>query len=177
MIFKFLLALLGLFLVLRFFYWLRDVEIPRLKKYIRRVLIGALVLICVGGVLLFLLRGHWQFLTITLPLLWLWGRRLFFGVGLFRQTRRAYQAYRNRRQEGKENQTASREPRNVREAAAILGVEETASEELIQQAWQDLIRQHHPDHGGDPDKAQNINTARDILLKNRQSRWRNRWRG
>ena len=42
---------------------------------------------------------------------------------------------------------------------AVLGVHPGASYEEIHQAWVDLARRHHPDHGGDPATMQAINDA------------------
>ncbi len=50
------------------------------------------------------------------------------------------------------------------EAAKILGVSPQASEQEIRHAWQQQISKHHPDQGGNPEKAASINRARDVLL-------------
>lgn len=50
------------------------------------------------------------------------------------------------------------------EAAALLGVAEDASEEEIDAAYRKLMAKVHPDAGGTSALAQQLNTARDILL-------------
>ena len=50
------------------------------------------------------------------------------------------------------------------EAASILGVAETATEEEVRAAHKKLIGQLHPDKGGTDYLAAKINDARDILL-------------
>ena len=51
-----------------------------------------------------------------------------------------------------------------REAADILGVDESASEEDIKLAHKRLMQKIHPDRGGTDALAQQINTAKDTLL-------------
>ncbi len=51
------------------------------------------------------------------------------------------------------------------EAALLLGVPVTASEEQIRDAHRRLIQKNHPDRGGTDYLAAKINQARDILLK------------
>ena len=51
------------------------------------------------------------------------------------------------------------------EAAEILGVPKEASESEIQEAYHRLIAKNHPDHGGSKYIAQQLNQARDILIK------------
>lgn len=54
------------------------------------------------------------------------------------------------------------------EAAAMLGVAETASRTEIEAAFRRLIQKVHPDHGGAPGLAAQLNAARAILLKSRR---------
>lgn len=54
----------------------------------------------------------------------------------------------------------------VQEARDILGVEETASSDEINMAHKRLMQKMHPDRGGSDYLAQQINRARDCLLKN-----------
>jgi DnaJ domain len=46
----------------------------------------------------------------------------------------------------------------------VLGIESTANNEVIQKAHRSLIREVHPDRGGDPRRAAAVNGARDVLL-------------
>ena len=52
-----------------------------------------------------------------------------------------------------------------KEACAILGVEEGAGRAEIQAAYRRLIAFAHPDRGGSPGLAAQLNAARDRLLK------------
>ena len=54
----------------------------------------------------------------------------------------------------------------VTDAIQILGVSQNASESEIQSAYHRLIAKNHPDHGGSKYIAQQLNQARDLLLKN-----------
>jgi curved DNA-binding protein CbpA len=45
----------------------------------------------------------------------------------------------------------------------VLQVSRLATREVIEAAWKILMRQHHPDKGGDPKRAQLINEAHDVL--------------
>lgn len=51
------------------------------------------------------------------------------------------------------------------EAAIILGVRHDATENEIKSAYRSMMKEHHPDKGGDPEFAAKINNARDNLLR------------
>lgn len=51
------------------------------------------------------------------------------------------------------------------EAAIILGVGHDAAEPEIKSAYRSMMKEHHPDKGGDPDFAAKINNAKDTLLR------------
>ena len=59
-----------------------------------------------------------------------------------------------------------RKPRNFEldRARSLLGVDQDATRDAINNAWRDRLAEHHPDKGGDEQLAQMINRARDILL-------------
>jgi DnaJ-domain-containing protein 1 len=48
-----------------------------------------------------------------------------------------------------------------------LGVDNKASDDEIKTAWKRLMRQHHPDAGGDPEKAKQVNAAYQEILRRR----------
>lgn len=50
------------------------------------------------------------------------------------------------------------------EALAILGLDETATAREIKAAHRRLMKQHHPDKGGDGAKAARINAAKETLI-------------
>jgi DnaJ-domain-containing protein 1 len=54
---------------------------------------------------------------------------------------------------------------NTAQARSILGVGPTADRAEIEQAYRRLIRRVHPDAGGAPGLAAQLNAARDVLLK------------
>lgn len=57
------------------------------------------------------------------------------------------------------------DPAAVREARALLGLDEGADEEAIREAHRRLIAKNHPDAGGTQALAEKINEARSILLR------------
>ncbi|MBC6441464.1 MAG: DnaJ domain-containing protein [Rhodospirillales bacterium] len=59
-------------------------------------------------------------------------------------------------------------PMTIREAAEVLGVAENASVEEVKEAHRVLMEQNHPDKGGSPWFARQINEARDTLLAGRR---------
>jgi len=52
---------------------------------------------------------------------------------------------------------------SVKEACAILGLQEGASDEEIHQAYINLIQKNHPDRGGSDYLSSQINQAHDVL--------------
>ncbi len=63
------------------------------------------------------------------------------------------------------------------EAASILGVETTATRDQIEEAYRRLIRRTHPDHGGSPGLAAQLNAARTTLTQPPAKRGRTTGRG
>lgn len=67
---------------------------------------------------------------------------------------------------GYQNHTSSSHSSGMseQEAAIILGVRHDATESDIKSAYRAMMKEHHPDKGGDPEFAAKINNARDTLL-------------
>lgn len=57
-----------------------------------------------------------------------------------------------------------RGPMERAEALAVLGLQEGASRDDIQDAYRRLMVKVHPDHGGSADLAARLNQARDVLI-------------
>ncbi len=57
------------------------------------------------------------------------------------------------------------DPTAIREARALLGLDENANEEAIREAHRRLIAKNHPDAGGTQALAEKINEARALLLR------------
>jgi hypothetical protein len=53
---------------------------------------------------------------------------------------------------------------SLREARAILGVDESAGRAEVESAYRRLMQRAHPDHGGSAGLASQLNAARDRLL-------------
>ena len=64
-----------------------------------------------------------------------------------------------------------------RSAASILGVEADADAAQIEEAYRRLIRRAHPDHGGSPGLAAQLNAARSAMSQSPARRGRTSGRG
>lgn len=51
-----------------------------------------------------------------------------------------------------------------REALRLLGLEDPVAPSEVVSAYRRLVRQHHPDLGGDPETFRSLTVARDVLL-------------
>ena len=77
---------------------------------------------------------------------------------------------------GSKRQAQQRRPGGTRPNSAVpdpygdLGVSEKASDADIKRAWKDAMARHHPDRGGDPEKAARINAAYQEILRRRGRR-------
>lgn len=86
-----------------------------------------------------------------------------------------YGRYQNRAgsSNNQETRTGTGTGRRTRPNAAVpnpfqdLGVSEKASDTEIKNAWKKLMRQNHPDIGGDPEKAKRYNAAYQEILRRR----------
>lgn len=54
---------------------------------------------------------------------------------------------------------------SLTEAADILGVSVDATKQEIRKAYKHLMKKNHPDHGGTTKLAEQINIAKDVMLK------------
>jgi hypothetical protein len=71
---------------------------------------------------------------------------------------------------GGEREPSEPRPRGTmtrHEALRVLGLREGASEEAITNAYRNLIKKVHPDHGGSDLLAQQVNEAKRVLDSNR----------
>lgn len=90
---------------------------------------------------------------------------------------REYYGYRRQNTSGgndRRNTYGSGRTRGANEAVpnpySDLGVNENSSDLEIKNAWKNLMRQHHPDLGGDPQKAKKVNAAYQEILRRRGRR-------
>ncbi len=67
-------------------------------------------------------------------------------------------------QDREDTPVARRGTMTRKEAAATLGIKESASEEEIRAAYRELMKKVHPDAGGNDALAAKVQEARDVLL-------------
>lgn len=67
----------------------------------------------------------------------------------------------------REPQTAASYTAEEIRAYRTLGLGIGADRKAVREAWKRLMKEAHPDQGGDPAQAQALNAARDVLLKRR----------
>ncbi|MTI10829.1 J domain-containing protein [Curvivirga aplysinae] len=121
-----------------------------------RILFVVIILALAG---FFVMRGGLQFLWLAALAVIPWINRVKMVIAFGR----LYRHYRNKRKNGTDsNDDSSMMTRT--DALKILDLEEGASDEEIKKAHRQLMQKHHPDQGGDPEKASLINQAKDILL-------------
>jgi hypothetical protein len=90
-----------------------------------------------------------------------------------RQKRAEYSNWgqnRNSTSSGSGNSRRSRPNTSVKNPFSDLGVPENASDSDIKKRWLKLMRENHPDAGGDPEKAKNINAAYQEIMRRRGRR-------
>ncbi len=67
---------------------------------------------------------------------------------------------------GPQNFAGQRKPQMTREEALrVLGLEEGASADAVTKAHRDLVKKLHPDQGGSSFLTQQVNEAKQVLLK------------
>lgn len=54
---------------------------------------------------------------------------------------------------------------NIFSAARLLGVDINVNEQKLKQRWRELVKEHHPDKGGDQKFFSNLNNAHELLQK------------
>ena len=64
-----------------------------------------------------------------------------------------------------ENNSVNISDMSRQDAAAVLGLDVSASDEEVMRAHKKLINKIHPDKGGSDVLAAQINTARDVMLE------------
>ena len=69
-----------------------------------------------------------------------------------------------KRLEGRVRQLERQEQASGPDPSSVLGLEQGATAEQVQEAFRRLARDHHPDFGGDPSRFRQLVEARDALL-------------
>ncbi len=123
----------------------------------------------VAAILLFVL-----FLAATgkVQLVWLAFLSILPWVGRFRMLRGLYKRFQNKQSDHTNQKTDKQTPpppsasddMTRTQAYEILGLTAGASDADIRKAHRKLMKQNHPDTGGNPEKAALINRAKDTLL-------------
>lgn len=124
-----------------------------------------LVIVLVVAVTLFLLTGRAIYglglCLIFLPFIFRW-------TSIRRKEKITDQTEKKRSTEQKETKSSFYEfdtPMTVEEAQEILGVDDPFTEADVQDAHKHMIKRVHPDQGGSTYLAQQINEAKDVLLR------------
>ncbi len=78
------------------------------------------------------------------------------------ERRRAEESERRREREARETRRPVR-ARGLPDHYAVLGISRHATAEEVSRAYRKAMSTHHPDHGGDEEKAKRINEAYDTL--------------
>ena len=115
----------------------------------------------VGGVLLLIL-----FLVVTGKVQMIWLAVLSFlpWVRRFLMAKNIYKKFNAKSQNNYDDQNDKNYPNNKTDAYDVLGLKRGASKNEICDAHRKLMKKHHPDAGGDVERAAIINRAKDILL-------------
>lgn len=156
----FLLGIIGVVLLHLTLRWASRAKPKKLKRALTWGLIGLVLLVA----LLLLRFGMPQLAAIVggigalVPLL----HRLLQVVWLYRSLKRGPGRGYN---PGHGEVPRDRPPMTPKEARKILGVGEEADKQEIHRAYKELMRKLHPDQGGNAYLAQQLNEARDVLLK------------
>tara|TARA_R110002095_G_scaffold123140_3_gene107019 strand:- start:4129 stop:4512 length:384 start_codon:yes stop_codon:yes gene_type:complete len=94
-----------------------------------------------------------------------WGLMLLIALlisGASAKRKRQQQGYSSRKPQGELEQGSG--GMSMKEAYAILGLQEGASDEDIHTAYINLIQKNHPDRGGSDYLSSQINQAHDVLM-------------
>ncbi len=144
---------------LKFFAQAEPTTVRRVIRFMLiAVVIGIIVLLMRAG--LIHLAAIISFVGVALPLI----TRALHAKAAWNSAQRSKQSESD--QGNATQQTAQRMTKA--EAQEVLGVDENASRTDIQEAYHRLIRKNHPDQGGSKFLASQINTARDILLNDKE---------
>ncbi len=117
--------------------------------------------------LFFIARGQWIIgalpVALTVSRFFGFAQRALWLSRLFGQGREHFQN--QQRGGGSGTARSSSSDLSTSEALQILGLQEGATRDDIQQAYKKLMEQVHPDRGGNDWLAERLNAARDRLLK------------
>ncbi|MEM7198533.1 MAG: DnaJ domain-containing protein [Pseudomonadota bacterium] len=139
-------------------HWLGNTGRKAAKKAFILAGLVVLTLVIVGLFFVGRLPSHLAGLgvvAIWLPKLWTY----------FNRARMAWRFGKYFHERYKDRQDPTNATMGRQEAFAELGLQEGASKDDILQAYQKLMKEAHPDRGGDNRRAARLNIARDILLE------------
>ncbi len=146
--------LVALFYALR---WFSKAKVEDAKRATR----NALLLMLLAVVLFLSVTGklHWIFAVVGMA------------IPLLGKAWRAWQAFnwlrsRVKPQQQRQKSTVNKKNFEITVAHTTLGLQENAGRDEIISAHRKLMSQAHPDKGGSDQQAQQINAAKDLLLKN-----------
>ncbi len=146
-------VLILLYLAIRWF--------VRAKVEDARKMISAAIFVIILSVLIFLAvtgRLHWLFAVIgaAIPIV----QRLWRAWRAYRMLKGAHE----RMKQGPQHPNAPGKI-SIAEAYQILGLQPGATKEQIIKAHRSMMRDAHPDRGGSDQQAQQLNAAKELLLK------------
>ncbi len=153
----FVIGTFTLILGLMFLNWLANTKPKKAMKGVA----FALMLLCIGLTAVFVLTGRWGLGVPSLMGAWVAFQR-------YRMAKGAWTSFKNWQGGSGNNQPQNSTTKMTKsEALEVLGLEEEATEKDIKHAHKELMFKVHPDKGGTPYFASQLNEAKDALLKNR----------
>ncbi|MGY8986325.1 MAG: DnaJ domain-containing protein [Sphingomonadales bacterium] len=119
-----------------------------------------LMLLFIGLAVVFMISGRWGLSLPSFMGAWIAFQRFQMAKGMWT----SFKGWKNTTQNNNET-NKSKGKMTRKEAFEILGLEESASDKDIKHAHKELMFKVHPDKGGTPYFASQLNAAKDILLK------------